>query len=115
MAFVNAPFSVRRGDDRLIEVEIEDASGAAIDPTGLKVRLTYGKGTGGRATKTITESDLTASGKKLVYRMKAAETEALEALATYWIQCRVTFPDGTPDGFRETVSTGSFVVEQSQG
>ncbi|MHC2108980.1 hypothetical protein [Methylobacterium sp. CM6246] len=114
MAFVNAPFSVRRGDDRLIEIDIDDADGVAIDPTGLKVRLTYGKSAGGRAIKTITESDLTVVGKKLVYRMKPAETEALEALATYWIQCRVTFPDGTTDGFRETVTTGSFVVEQTQ-
>ncbi|KNY21654.1 hypothetical protein [Methylobacterium sp. ARG-1] len=113
MAYDNPPFSVRRGDDRLIEIDVADADGAAIDPTGLKVRLTYGKGAG-RAIKTITEADLTVVGKKIVYRMRPAETEALEALATYWVQCRVTFPDGTTDGFRETVTTGSFSVEQTQ-
>ena len=113
MAFVNEPFAIRRGDDRQIEIEVVGLDGAPVDPTGLKIRLTYGKG-GSRAIKTLTEGDLSFLGKLITYRMKPAETMSLDAFATYWIQCRITFPDGTTDGFRDTVTTGSFTVEQTQ-
>lgn len=116
MAFDNEPFPIRRGDDRLIEIDVEDEDGADVDleAPGTLIRLTYGKGTGGPALKTITQADLKLSGKKATYRMRPPESLALEAYRTYWIQCRVTFPDGSPDGFRETVTTGSFTVEPTQ-
>jgi hypothetical protein len=116
VAYDNPPFTVRRGDDRLIEIDVVDADGADVDlsATGTAIRLTYGKGAGGAAVKTITEADLTVLGKTATYRMRSAESQALEPYRTYWMQCRVTFPDGQ-DGFVETVTTGSFTVEQTQG
>lgn len=114
MAFVNEPFPIRRGDDRLIEIEVDGLDGQLADLAGLPIRLTYGKGVGSRALKTLTQADLTVSGTLATYRMRPEETMSLEAFATYWIQCRVTFPDGTQNGFRETVSTGSFTVEPTQ-
>lgn len=116
MAYENPPFAVRRGDDRLIEINVVDANGADVDlsAAGTKIRLTYGKGADGSALKTITEADLTVSGKTATYRMRPAESLALEAFRTYWIQCRVTFPDGSQDGFRETVTIGSFTVDPTQ-
>ena len=110
MAYDNPPFAVRRGDDRLIEIDVDGVD----DLSGLTIRLTYGKGAGGPPLKTITEADLTVSGKTATYRMRPAESLSLEAFRTYWIQCRVTFPDGSQDGFRETVTTGSFTVDPTQ-
>jgi hypothetical protein len=109
VAFDNPPFEVRCGDDRLIEIDVFNRDGTEVDLTavGAAIRLTYGKSAGGPALKTITEGDLTLSGNTATYRMRPTESSALEAFHTYWIRCRVTFPDGQ-DGFRETVSTGSF-------
>lgn len=114
MAFVNPSFSVRRGDDRLVEIDVEEADGTDSDLSNAKIRLTYAKSAGGRALVTKTEADLTVSGNRITDRLTLADTMALEAFRTYWIQCRVTFPDGSQDGFRETVTTGSFTVDPTQ-
>lgn len=111
MAFVNENFVVRRGDDRLVEIEIEDELGGDVDLTGLKIELTYGK-SGGKALVTKTQADLKVAGKLATFRMRPADTRALEAYRVYWMRAKVTFLDGTTDGFRDTVMTASFSVDE---
>lgn len=117
MAFDNPPFSVRRGDDSFIEIYVYDEFSRAVSLTapGTKVQMTYGMGGGlsGPALKTVTDLDMTVSGNRASYRMKPPETLSLKANRTYWLRLRVTFPDGTTSGFRETVTTASFTVRQT--
>lgn len=110
MAIDNPPFPVRRGDDRLLIIVVDEQD----DLTGFKIRLTYGLSAGGVALVTKTEADLSVSGGTITYRMRPAETLALEALRTYWWQCKIKFPDNSGE-FRDTVAEGSFFVEPSQG
>lgn len=115
MAVENPPFTVRRGDDRLIWIDVVDDDGNPVDLSRVTaVVLTYGRDKAGPPAKTVTQDDLTLRGNRAIYRMKYTETSELVAQRTYWLQCRVTIPDGTPDGFRDTVATGSFVVQTSQ-
>ena len=115
MAIENPPFSVRRGNDRLVEIEVENEDGSPVTWNGARIRLTYARSAGGTPIKTRTEADLSLKPGLASFRMPPAETLSLEAFRTYWIECVVTFPDGTADGFRESVTTGSFTVEETQG
>lgn len=123
MVTVPGTFAPRRGDDCTLAIPVQNDDGTFATLRGAQARWTYGYAADGAPLSIKTNGSGLEIGNveidgvtvaAVIVSLSAAETSALQAYRTYAFQCRVTFSNEEGGG-SETVLTGSFVAEPSQG
>jgi hypothetical protein len=115
MAIENPPFRIRRGDDRVLQIPVQNADGSLADVSQKLVRWTYGPRQNGEpyVVKDQTSPDMIRGVGFVQILFGRTETLSLKAGALLYCQLLVDFTAG-PVAAHETVGTGSFTVDPSQ-